>query len=255
MTAYLDLAEQLVGQLEGCRLTGYADSTGKPTNGYGHTGPEVRIGQTITQEVADHDLQVDLATADQRLQAVTDPGMFSDLAEHQKAALVSFVFNVGAGDGWQIWKDIDKGNLADVPTQLRRFDHGVVNGVEQVIPGLANRREAEIAFWNTADTAAAVAIVQAAPVAAPPSGFTRDISTPPAPTPVPPLNKTSLGVKLVTAATGIGATATQLHGVIAPHAVESPVFANIAIGLTGVVVLAACVGLLIHVKQTELRST
>lgn len=35
----------LVKSFEGCRLVGYPDVRGIPTVGYGHTGPEVKIGE------------------------------------------------------------------------------------------------------------------------------------------------------------------------------------------------------------------
>ena len=51
----------LVKQFEGCRLVGYADISGVPTIGYGHTGPEVRVGDTIDQRKADEFLKWDHA--------------------------------------------------------------------------------------------------------------------------------------------------------------------------------------------------
>lgn len=250
---YLDLAESLVKQLEGCRLTGYVDSVGKATVGYGHTGPEVRVGQSITQEIADHDLLVDLATADQRLSEVCVSSALSALHDHERAALVSFVFNVGAGPGWTIWKDINAGNLTDVPTQLRRFVNGLIDGREQVIPGLEHRREAEITYWNTGDLTAVVLPASVAVAAMPPSSLTRNIITPPTPTPAPPGATASLTAKVVTAAAGIGATAAQVHDVVAPHAVESPIFAHLAVGCSLVIVAAACIGIIIHTHQAEAR--
>lgn len=247
---YLTLAESLVKTLEGCKLTGYLDSVGKPTIGYGHTGPEVRVGVAVTQEIADHDLLVDLATADARLSAVAPE--VSALLDHKRAALVSFVFNVGANPDWTIWKDIPD-NLADVPTQLRRFVNGRIKGEEQVIPGLKSRREAEIAFWNTADVAQAAAVIAATPVAAPPSSTTRDIPTPPTLEPPKPMAKSSLVTKLVTGVAGAGAAASQLHDIALPHASESPIFAHIAVGCSLVVVAAAAVALIIHSHQEEAR--
>lgn len=256
--SYMDLAAALVKPLEGCKLVGYADSVGRATNGYGHTGPEVKIGEPITQEIADHDLMVDLATADSRLRACVKAAAFAALADHQKAALVSFVFNVGAQFSWTIWKDIDSGNLADVPTQLRRFDHGTVGGRLVVIPGLAHRREAEITFWNTADVAQASAVMAAAPVQPPPSGYTRDIATPPAPTPAPPLATASFAAKCTTALAGCAAAAgsmgSQIHDVVAPHAAESHIFASMAVGASGLVVAGGIVGLLIHGHQAQVRA-
>ena len=46
---------------EGIRLTSYADQKGIPTIGVGHTGPDVYMGETITQEDADNLLAVDLS--------------------------------------------------------------------------------------------------------------------------------------------------------------------------------------------------
>lgn len=254
--SYLDLAASLVKTLEGCRLIGYLDSVGKPTNGYGHTGPEVRLGASISQEIADHDLAVDLATADARLAAVCRAGTLVDLCDHERAALVSFVFNVGADPKWTIWKDVQSGNLKDVPAQLRRFVNGRINGKEQVIMGLEHRREAEIVFWNTADLQAAAAVTQTAnAITPPPSGLTRAIVTPPTPLAAPPLAKTSLAVKAGTAIAGMGAVATQLHGVVAPHADESPIFQHAAVFLTGGIILASAAGVLIHVGQAQARAT
>ena len=53
----------LIKHFEGCRLTAYPDpgTGGDPwTIGYGHTGPDVYLGVTITQAEADHLLKQDL---------------------------------------------------------------------------------------------------------------------------------------------------------------------------------------------------
>lgn len=253
--SYMDLAAALVRRLEGCRLVGYADSVGKATNGYGNRRG-AKIGVSITQEIADHDLDINLADADRELRACLTAAAFGPLADHQKATLVTFVFNLGAEPDWTVWKDIDAGKLGDVPTQLRRFDHGHVDGKLVVIPGLDARREAEIVFWNTADVGQAAAMVANAPQ--PSSGYTRDISTPPAPLPAPPLAKASLANKVVTAAAGIltagGTLGSQVHDIVAPHAGEARVFSALAIGATGVVVACSIIGLLIHGHQAEQRA-
>lgn len=154
MLYYLALATALIQQLEQCRLAAYPDSVGRWTIGYGHTDG-VKRGDTCTQDQADTWLRQDLAIADDRLSTAIF-GATTVLTAHQRAALISFVFNVGTGYApgktpWTIWQDIRAGNLADVPTQLLRFVHGDVDGQEVVIDGLVNRRHAEIAFWNTAD--------------------------------------------------------------------------------------------------------
>lgn len=260
---YLDLAASLVKRLEACKLTGYSDSAGVPTNGYGHTGPEVRIGRTISQEIADHDLEVDLGTADHRLSQVCYPSSLAKLADHQRAALVSFVFNVGAEKPWTIWKDLDAGNFGDIPAQLRRFDKATVKGQLVTIPGLDHRREAEIAFWNTADVEVAAAIARPAGSvgvdAAPPSHTTVTMITPPAPLPAPPMARASLIAKATTTVGGLavaaGSQAQQIHGVIAPFVSNAQIFKTMDTVAVGAIVAAGVIGVMIHAHQENARKT
>ena len=175
--------------------------------------------------------------------------------DHQHAALISFVFNLGANSDWTIWSDVNSGNLADVPVQMKRFVNGQVNGTETVIPGLEHRREAEIIFWNTGDVAVAAAVATTAnAVPEPPSGQTRARDTPPTPTAPPPFTKTSLGAKVVAVVGSAGAMASQLHDVVKPYAGESSIFQNVAVGLTGVVILAAAAGVFIQAHQAQARA-
>lgn len=252
---YMDLAESLVVRLEALRLTAYPDSGGNPTIGYGHTGSEVRLGMSISEETAKAYLAVDLGAANKRLSEVCDAAALNGLHAHQHAALISFVFNLGALPHWEIWHDIDTGNLADVPTQMMRFDKGEVNGALVVIDGLEHRRQAEIIYWNTGDEDVAVSVTQTAnAIPSPSSSFTRALSTPPTPVPAPPGTQTSLIAKAVAALGGVGATAAQLHAVVAPHVSESPIFQHAAVVLTGLTVIAASAGVLIHVNQSDARA-
>ena len=258
INAARDLARSLVERLEACRLTAYQDSVGKWTCGWGSTGPDIHAGTVWTQEIADHRLDMDMAQAEERLTTVTF-GHYEDLANHQFAALWSFVFNVGAEPNWTIWADVKSGNLADVPAQLRRFVNGKVDGKETVIPGLEHRREAEIIYWNTADLTAAFAVTQTAnAVPAPSSGLTRDIVTPPTPVPPPPGNTVSVIAKLATAGAGAAAAAgtygQQVHDIVAPHATEAPIFNTLAIVASGIVVAAAIIGLMLHAEQAHART-
>lgn len=253
--SYLDLAEQLVSTLEGNRLVGYLDSVGKPTDGTGHTGPEVRVGRVITAEVAAHNLAVDLHIADNRLAERVNAVALARLTDHERATLISFVFNVGAGATWQIWKDLNAGDLSDIPHELRRFINGEIDGHEQVIEGLVHRREAEVAFWNTADLAQAAAVIAAAPVAAPSSSVTRSIPTPPTPEPAPALNKTSIVTKVVSTVAALGAGASQVHDIVAPHVSEAQVFQTASTLAVGVVILASVFALFVKAEQDKARKS
>lgn len=163
-------ALSLIEQWEGLRLTAYADSGGVPTIGYGHTGPDVHLGQTIDAAQATAFLSEDLDYA----QHVVDEVVTVPLNDSQYGALVSFVFNVGAGkagvkDGFAVLKNgkpsslltaINTGNVAAIPTLWRQWDH--VNGV--VNEGLLNRRSAELGLWNRGAFVASASVQPDAPV-------------------------------------------------------------------------------------------
>jgi lysozyme len=150
MEDYLAIATALVQRLEACKLSAYSDSVGVWTLGYGHTAG-VKRGDTCTQDQAATWLCQDLAVAEDRLNTATF-GSTTPLTAHQRAALISSVHNAGCQRGWHIWQDVRSGNLVDVPHQMLRFVYGAEHGQEVIIPGLMNRRRAEIAVWNTPDT-------------------------------------------------------------------------------------------------------
>lgn len=76
---------------EGLRLTAYRDTGGIWTIGYGHTGPEVREGLTITEPEARALLRKDLQIAE----ASVDKHVTIALDQHEVDALVSLVYNIG----------------------------------------------------------------------------------------------------------------------------------------------------------------
>jgi lysozyme len=155
------IAVAFVEAHEGCKLTAYQDAgAGVWTVGVGHCGPEVKAGLTITQQQADDYLRSDLALAAERLAGVVRDAAIQRLSEHQYAALLSFVFNVGAGDGWAIWTKLNSLQFDAVPAQMQRF----VYAGGKIVPGLVSRRAAEVALWNTPD--APPPPVVAAPVVA-----------------------------------------------------------------------------------------
>jgi lysozyme len=126
---------QLIESFEGLRLQSYQDSVGVWTIGYGHT-MGVQPGQTITQPQAEAFLQQDLGIAEAAVN-----GLGQTLTDNQFAALVSFTFNLGAGN----LKTLFKNGLAAVPDRILLFDHA---GGKQ-LPGLTRRRQAERALYLT----------------------------------------------------------------------------------------------------------
>lgn len=161
--AWLPLAQPLVAQFEGCRLTAYPDpgTGGDPwTIGYGHTGPDVTPAQVITQERAEQLLAADLETAAQGLFRVLP--MATSWPPHRQAAMVSFVFNVGAGalEDSTIRRRLLAGDdpATVIREELPRWNH-CENGVME---GLIRRRAAEVALFLQQGTAPAPAPAGAA---------------------------------------------------------------------------------------------
>ena len=83
----------LIKEFEGCKLSTYICPAGVPTIGVGHTGPDVHMGQTITQAEADNLLRQDVNRFEK---AVVDL-ISVPLDQCEFDALVSFSFNCGEG--------------------------------------------------------------------------------------------------------------------------------------------------------------
>lgn len=123
-------------------LVGYLCPAGVPTDGWGHTGPEVRVGRAITLQTAQTNYASDKA------KKAENPINFLvkvPLNQNQFDALGSLVFNIGQGN-FQTSTLLVKLNNADyegAAAQFPAWNKGRVNGVLQVLPGLVTRRQAE----------------------------------------------------------------------------------------------------------------
>ncbi|NIJ81196.1 lysozyme [Xanthomonas cannabis] len=141
------IAAPLVRKSEGLRLRSYVCPAGKLTIGYGHTGSDVTAGLSITKERAETLLEADLAVALAGVRGyVRVP-----LTAHQEAALIDFVFNLGVGNlsSSTLLRKLNARDYAAVPSQLRRWVYGEVNGKSTKLPGLITRREAAVCLWQS----------------------------------------------------------------------------------------------------------
>lgn len=134
----------LIRQYEGCRLAAYRCAAGVWTIGYGHTAG-VHSGMTITQAQADAYLQQDIAKFEGYVNNPTYVPITEQLDQNQFDALVSFAFNLGAGN----LRKLCKGRTA---AQIVRTmpNYNKANG--RVLAGLKRRRAAEQKLFNTPDT-------------------------------------------------------------------------------------------------------
>lgn len=139
------LALDLIREWEGCRLEAYPDpgTGGDPwTVGWGATGPGIGPGTRWTQEQADEALAEHVGqVADAVAGMVRVP-----LAPPQAAALISWVYNVGAGAARRstLVRRLNAGDYDAVPAQLARWNRA--GG--RVMRGLTNRRAAEAEMWS-----------------------------------------------------------------------------------------------------------
>ena len=133
----------LTQQFEGLRLTAYQDQVGRWTIGYGHTGPNVHGGMTITQDQASQLLQSDVAGA----VTCVNNAVTTLITQNQFDALVDFVFNLGCASllSSTLLRLINTADYADAAPQFLRWDHA--GGV--VVPGLLTRRQAEMTLFQT----------------------------------------------------------------------------------------------------------
>lgn len=144
---------QLTEQFEGCRLTAYQDSVGVWTIGYGHTGPDVYKGLTITQEQAEALLTKDIAKAAAAVNRLVtldragdpDTDGLPDLTQEEFDALVDFTFNLGAGNlaSSTLLKKLNAGDIEGAAAEFPKWVHA--GG--KVLAGLVKRRDAERALF------------------------------------------------------------------------------------------------------------
>lgn len=127
----------LTRHFEGLRLAAYRDLAGVWTVGYGHTGPDVVEGMTITEAEAELLLGHDVAVA----AACVEAAVAVDLTQGQFDALVDFVFNLGCGAlrGSTLLRRVNAGEFALAAAEFSRWTHA--GGA--VVPGLLARRLAE----------------------------------------------------------------------------------------------------------------
>lgn len=131
----------LIKSFEGLRLTAYRDPGGVLTIGYGHTGPDVYAGQTITAARADQLLRVDVAEAEATVHRIVT----AHLSQNEFDALVSFIFNIGSS-AFAASTMLRMINAGDFAGAAKQFDRWVYAG-DTRLAGLVTRRNAEEALF------------------------------------------------------------------------------------------------------------
>ncbi len=139
-----DRGLMLIKSFEGLRLRAYQDSVGVWTIGYGTTA-DVRPGMVITEEEALEFLRRDV----DKFEAAVANLVTVPLTADQFSALVSFVYNLGAGSLRQstLLRLLNQGNLQGAAEEFLRWN----KAGGQVLAGLTRRRNAERALFLSQD--------------------------------------------------------------------------------------------------------
>lgn len=137
----------LIKQFEGLELEAYRDIAGVLTIGYGHTGPEVELGMRISERDAEELLKRDLKPREDAVERqVRVP-----LNQNEFDALISFVYNVGAGAFQKSTarKRLNAGDRVGAAEALTWFNKATIGGVLREVTGLIRRRASERALFLT----------------------------------------------------------------------------------------------------------
>lgn len=137
----------MIKESEGFKGRIYRDKAGHETIGYGHklTKKEKDTGKYkggISKKDAEDLLRQDLEQAENAV----NKDVKVPLNQNQFDALVSFVFNVGAGkfNRSTLLKRLNNGEYDAVPAELARWN----KAGGEVTPGLVTRRQKEAELWS-----------------------------------------------------------------------------------------------------------
>jgi lysozyme len=134
-----------IARREGAKLTAYQDSVGIWTVGVGHTSaagpPKVTKGMRITAAESDEILARDLAAVEASINALVEV----PLSQNEFDALVSLVFNIGAGAFKKstVLRSLNGGNRTGAADAMLAWNKGTVSGKKVALKGLTTRRQDE----------------------------------------------------------------------------------------------------------------
>lgn len=132
---------------EGLSLKAYRDPVGITTICWGHTGPEVRMGQTLTRDQCEKILLRDVQIAQRYIVPASKTSCLggAPLTANQRDALTSFVFNIGGPKfcSSTMAKRLKAGDYLGASRQFPLWDKAKVNGKLVALRGLTIRRAEE----------------------------------------------------------------------------------------------------------------
>lgn len=139
---------ELIKSFEGLMVNAYKDAVGVWTIGYGHTAaaglPYPKAGMKITVKEAEDLLLKDLNSYEQAVRQAVKV----DLNDNQYGALVSFTYNLGAGNlrSSTLLKKVNNKDFSGAALEFAKWN----KAGGKVLAGLTRRRSAEAALFRKA---------------------------------------------------------------------------------------------------------
>jgi len=150
-----EMGLDLIKRSEGLVLSSYLCPAHRWTIGYGHTGPEVGPGQSITRERANELLRQDVAQFERDV-----TGLIGDhpTKQCQFDALVVLAYNIGSdidadtipeglGDSTLMRKHL-AGDYVGAAAEFAKWNKATVKGRRIVLSGLTKRRAVEARLYR-----------------------------------------------------------------------------------------------------------
>lgn len=146
---YIQIATELIARYEGLRLEAYLCPAKIPTIGFGSTryptGAQVKLGDKITKEQAQTMLAQNIVSFEAKLKQLPE---WPQLNSNQKAALISFAYNVGTTayrDSTLRKRILSGAPKAEIEAQFKRWN----KAGNQELLGLTRRRAEEAKLFTT----------------------------------------------------------------------------------------------------------
>lgn len=131
----------LIGGFESCQQNSYYCPAHRVTAGVGHTGADVEINKTYSNEQIAQWWTSDILDA----QRCVTNNINTNIGQHQLNAYVSFTFNIGCGNfkKSKVLRLANEGKFDLSCAALLDYDKAKVNGEYIKLAGLTRRRVAE----------------------------------------------------------------------------------------------------------------
>jgi lysozyme len=139
-----EVTYEIIKKYEGYSSKRYIDADGNDTIGYGHECKKGDGLDVISMAQADNLLDYDINMAAQAVLRLTTEVQLND---NQFAALIDFVFNLGAGSfqASTLRMVINRGDFEEAPEQFKKW----IYGNNRKLPGLIERRQAEVNLFTS----------------------------------------------------------------------------------------------------------